>query len=349
MNSSLGVLLASTCILSACGGTAMVLYGDGTKSTNGEYTFVIPRTVVRIEASAGTKSGSNATANGSRKVPKAGNGTNADAGDAAKSPGLTFTAIPVTTDKAGKQLPVFSIIDDSTGGFSLVATTVSSVTYADNLVIQSIGTTITDNRKAAIGGVLGVLGAVAGGSFSAEKVEECSNDLQNFKPFVLEDFAETGSQFQRIIENPCWGYSVVAADVANPDTGAWQVATDPKQSNIPLGVRVGWFPYPACKNYRITVARCADSTAKCAPNNGARAYGAIVSVSDGTQFRKIAFPPKGKISMHSDFCVADVTSDPSPLATNWDVMTELINDTKSLLKPSSGGGGTSTSPNKSKQ
>lgn len=306
--------LGAGLVLSGCGGSAMVRYNDGKDASAGEYTFVVPRTVIRIEAEAPKASGD---------------------GKAAAAPkNLTFTAVPLATDDDGKDLPRFSIKDDSSGGFTWVPTSVTSVTYADQLIIQSIGTAITDNRKSVIDSVFGLVGTVAAFGGLMGKSDKCPEaTLADFKPFVLAKFALTGDkQYQRLDTNPCWGYSLVAA----PEVGGSPGATFAVKDGLPLDTKVAWFPYPACSNYRVTVVKCKTQEGVCDPD-GKDAYQSVVARSDGRQYRRVAFPPKGKISMHSNFCVADVTSDSAPLASDWEIANQLLSNTKALLKPADAG------------
>ena len=137
----------------------MVKYGDGTKAQAGEHTFVVPRTVIRIEAAQPPQ----------QDASRAGAGGKPTAAAPGKPGGLSFTPVPLPTDEKGGALKKFSITDDSHGGFNWVATTVSSVTYADDLIVQSIGTVITDNRKAIIDAVFGIAGTIVGaGVFAAD-------------------------------------------------------------------------------------------------------------------------------------------------------------------------------------
>lgn len=306
-------------LVGGCGGTAMVQYNMPPKEA-GDYKFVVPRIVVRVEAAAAVD-----------KDAKPGK-----AAPGAKTT-LAFTPVPVATGKDGKPLPVFSVTDDSNSGFNLVSTSVTSVTYADNLIIQSLGTTISDNRKAIVDAVFGVLGLAGAGAFASADVKTCPSSLDQFKPVVLQDFQVTGEkQTIRLETNPCWGYQVLdASDVAGTTASNPVVDADGAQGGIPLGTKVSWFPYPACEYRRIKVVECTSIDGKCSPKSDGSAFMAVVGVADGTKYQKMALPPKGKITMHPSFCVADVTSEPSPLSTNWELANHIITSTKSLMKSDS--------------
>jgi hypothetical protein len=322
-------LLIVSILCASCGSGAYVQYHKGPSDSMG-YNFVIPRTVVKVEVvhqAAADKKG----ATGARTTS-----------DSTKPATLSFTSVPVITKKGGGNLPILNVTDDS-GKFGLVETSITNVTYADHLIIQSIGTQITDNRKAMIDAVFGAIGLVVkfAGFAEGEARIPCpiSPDLDKLEPFILTDIHASNEVF-RVPGNFCWGYQVTEQnEMGDMKISSFPLFKDEKEVDLalPTETKVPWFPYPACQNYNISVFPCDPNEEKsCKPLTGEKKYSAVVSVADGTLYRRIPLPPKGKVTMHTNFCVADVTSEASPLASDWDLMNQAINDVKNLnLKQSS--------------
>lgn len=228
--------------------------------------------------------------------------------------GVAFASVPISTKVDGTPLKAFLATDSSSSGWSLTTTTVNAITYVDDLIVTAIGTQVTDNRSEAVSTLvttLSLAGALAGGTCDAKST---------FQPFVLSDFS-IGAEVPHDQNQPsCFKYKVQPAAV-----GATAMKSEPidglPQSSAP------WFPIPVCKSYTVTVVRCG---ATCAEQQGP-AFSSTVSVSDGTAFRKVPLPAKGKVTMHADFCGADVTNDGAG-GTNWGVLKELISDVKSAKK-----------------
>jgi hypothetical protein len=228
------------------------------------------------------------------------------------------------------------------------------VKYADYLIVQGIGTQVTDNRKDAIDSIVSLAGVIAGFGFAeeekAQKQKETCPTKEPYKPlaeFLIEDFTVSSAPIQAP-NNTCWGYRIT--DVKEIDSGA-QFPIPTSGSALPTGTKTRWFPYPYCKTVTISVFPC-DTSNTCkepTPNDaaaGARAV-AVIGVADGTAFRRVTLPQKGKVDIHSDFCVADVTSDTSPLSSDWSLMSEAIKDVKGLKQKSSSSS-SSSSPSSSK-
>jgi len=228
--------------------------------------------------------------------------------------GVAFVSVPVSTKNDGSPLKAFLATDASTSGWSLTPTTVNAITYVDDLIVTSIGTQVTDNRSDAVSTLvttLSLAGAFAGGACDAKST---------FQPFVLSDFS-IGAEVPHDTNQPsCFKYKVQQAA-----TSATAMKPEPVD-NLPQD-SAPWFPIPACKTYTVTVVRCG---ATCAAQQGPE-FSSTVSVSDGTAFRKIPLPAKGKVAMHADFCGADVTNDGNG-GTNWGVLKEFISDVKSAKK-----------------
>lgn len=235
--------------------------------------------------------------------------------DSGSLTGVAFASIPVSTTADGKPLIAFLATDSSTSGWSLTPTTINAVTYVDDLIVTAIGTQVTDNRSDAVSTLvttMSLAGAFAAGTCGAKST---------FQPFVISDFSADAEVPHQGNQPSCFKYTIKAG----PAGGATAMKSEgidslPRQS-------VAWFPIPACKSYTISVARCgADCTTQQDP-----VYSSTVSVSDGTSFRKVPLPAKGKVTMHTDFCGADVTNDGAG-GTNWGVLKELISDVKSAKK-----------------
>jgi hypothetical protein len=343
----LGVLAA---LLSGCAGTPGVKYQFNPPGDGSGYRFVIPRTVVKVSQGASpapSQPGAPAAAGGVApkdalaprdpvppKVPPD--------RTAANLTKLSFTPVPVVTDRGGQPLPVYSVTDD-TGGFSWVSTSITNVKYADYLIVQSIGTQVTDNRKDAIDTIVSLVGVAATAFGFAEGTEvKCTNEApyQPLADFVIEDFSAESPAPIPAPNNTCWGYKIT--DFKDVDAKAKFPIPADGSSALPLGTKTSWFPYPACKSVTISVFPCETSNGATSckePTKQEKAAGAraiaVLSVADGTAFRRVALPQKGKVDMHSDFCVADVTSDTSPLSSDWTLLSQAIKDVKGLKKGSS--------------
>ncbi|MFT3815847.1 MAG: hypothetical protein QM740_21185 [Acidovorax sp.] len=251
--------------------------------------FVVPRTVVRV-------------------VPSVKEST---------VESIAFTPVPVATSADGSaQLPTY-VATDSTGGWSWTPTTVTSVSYADDLIVSAIGTQVTDNRKEAIDVVVsaaGLLGAFAGSGTG------CNAPRKPLKPFTIGKL-EGGS----VPDADCWAYSV--------EKQAMQFIArkpHPVADLASIAEKVSWFPIPACQEYRIKVFQCADRTCT-APLADSTVYETVLSLSDGEWYQRIPLPSKGKISLRPDFCGADVTND-SVVTSNYGLLKQVITDVKAEKK-----------------
>jgi hypothetical protein len=253
------------------------------------FPFVVPRTVVKVDS-----------------VPDKNGGTDK----------VSFATVPVAYAADGKTtLPRFLAVDSSSSAFSLTPTTISTVTYADELIISAIGTQVTDNRKDAIDAVIGI--AALAGAFAAV---DCTK--APLKPFVLDPVAST-PVVGPAPNNNCWGYSTKPTD-ANPIG----MHPYPVKDLAAVGQSVAWFPIPACRSYHVTVFRCND---KLCSKEGDVASTTVLSVSDGTQYRRVPLPGKGKILLHSDFCQADITNE-AVGTSDWGLLNQAISDVKAAKK-----------------
>jgi hypothetical protein len=326
-------LLTAGILFTACGGGAYVQYHKGPSDSTG-YNFVIPRTVVKVEVVHGGGSVTPAASQAAADA-KAAAGAKATPDSTPSKPAtLLFTPVPVITDKQGANLPILNVTDDS-GKFALVSTSITNVTYTDHLIIQSIGTQITDNRKAAIDAVFGIIGMVVSiaGFAEGEATPECpaSSSLDTLESFVLTDIHDS-TQVSRVPGNPCWGYQVTELkNMGDMSVSSFPLKNDKGDLALPTDTRVPWFPYPSCRNYNISVFPChPNERSFCKPFGDEKKYSAVVSVADGTSYRRIPLPPKGKVALHTNFCGADVTSETSPLTNNWELVNQVINDVKNL-------------------
>lgn len=318
-------LLTASILYTACGGgQAYVQYHKGPSDGTG-YDFVIPRTVIKVAVDGGSDTpAASQVATGARETPQPAK---------SKTATLSFTPVPVITDKQGVNLPVLNVTDDS-GQYALVSTAITNVTYADYLIIQSIGTQITDNRKAAIDSVFGLIGIVASAvGFAARTQPICSStpSLDNFEPFVITDIHDSKDVIP-VPNNKCWGYQITELkDMGDMSVSSFPLKNDKGDLALPTDTKVSWFPYPSCKNYNISVFPCdPNESSLCKPFDGQKQYSAIVSVADGTSYRRIPLSPKGKVAMHTNFCAADVTGDAASLSSDWDLFNQAITDVKNL-------------------
>lgn len=327
-----GAFGALTFVLTGCTGTPGVQYHLDPPAEAGGYRFVIPRTVVKVSA-AQTAADHTASA-----PPRTGDtdhsssrATDNTAGAQPTSrPKLSLTPVPVNYDRSGQQLPIYSVTDD-TGGWKLVSTSITNVKYADYLIIQSIGTQVTDNRKDAIATIVGIVGAVA----TFAEASKCS-ESSPLSDFLIEDFKKSDGPV-RAGDNNCWGYQITEVKEIDSKT---KFPIPSAGSALPTGKKTGWFPYPACTTITITVFPCEASDEHTCVRRDLKSahYDGTISVADGSAFRRIPLPLKGKVEMHADFCVADVTSDTSPLSSDWSLVSEAIKDVQALKQKKSGSG-----------
>ncbi|MCV2419280.1 hypothetical protein LNV47_01615 [Paucibacter sp. DJ4R-1] len=253
------------------------------------FPFVVPRTVVRV-------------------VPLL---TKENAVES-----VSFTPVPVAlnADETG-QLPTYVATDSSTG-WSLTPTTVTSVTYADDLVISAIGTQVTDSRKEAIDVIVGVAG-MAGAFAGATACPEPRKPPRAFTIRKLEGGA--------VPEVDCWAYSVEKMPTQ------FNARKPHPLAELSSGASsVKWFPIPACQEYRVRLFQCADL--KCTSTlPKSVAYETVLSLSDGEAFQQVPLPSKGKITLRPDYCGADVTNE-SVATSNYGLMKQLITDVKAEKK-----------------
>lgn len=287
-----------------CAGATLTLSGCGTPQAKLSYgklpeqgldgagfPFVVPRTVVKVTPTA-DKSGATES--------------------------VAFTIVPLATSQDGKQqLPTFVATDDSSNGWSLTPTTVSSVTYLDDLIITSIGTQVSDNRKDAID-VLVTAASLAGAFAAGEKTKDCKTDVVPLKPFLIESLSGPP---QRAVPNvQCWAYSLEALPLVLLGRKVYPVA------EIASAGTATWFPIPACKPYRVRVFHCQDAACTTERKDVA-SYTAALSLSDGTQYQRIPLPMKGKVSLRTDFCGADTTNE-SVGSSDWGLLKQVLSDVK---------------------
>lgn len=288
--------VSGTVALSGCGTpqaklTYAALPSGGLEGSG--FPFVVPRTVLKV-APAADKAGATES--------------------------VAFTPVPMASTADSKQLPTFYALDSSSGGvLALTPTTVSSVSYLDELIINAIGTQVTDNRKDAIDVVV-TAASLAGAFASAQKEPDCATDVVPLKPFVIE--VASGKPPQAAVPNsPCWAYSVKPAGDALVGRKAF-----PVDQLASVGT-VDWFPIPVCKAYKIRVFHC--NAKDCSgERKDVRDYATTVSLSDGSMYQRIPLPAKGKVSLHTDFCGADTTNE-SVGTSDWGLLKQVLTDIKS--------------------
>lgn len=229
---------------------------------------------------------------------------------------VAFTPVPLATKPDGTPLAAFLATGQSqTWGF--ITTNVSAVQYTDDLVISTIGTQATDSRKDALDAIV----ATAGLAVRAQgEAADCATRAVPLKPFVIDAYAAPTPQM--VPGTDCWAYTVQRLDPA-PPLRSYLVTTLPSADPVP------WFPIPACQAYRIRVFHCAD--ADCHERADVKSYTAVLPLSDGTAYRRIPLPSKGKITLHPDFCGADIT-DATTGTGNWSLLKQAIADVKAELR-----------------
>ena len=299
---------------------ASLTYHLGSSDGNG-YDFVIPRTVLKIAPGAASQE-SHAQTGDSKNPPKAVGSNN-----------ISFTVVPVIIDAKDKPLPRFWVADDASKGFKLTPTTITTASYADNLVLSAIGTQVTDNRTTAIDTGFSVLGLVAKAAglagFAGSSPEDCTKApalpafaIDSFDQDVTGDFVP-GTQ--------CWGYDLKTTQLEKSLDPNVRAVTD-----LAPEKRVSWFPYPACRTVVVTVYACdTNSKATCDKAAGQNPTVQTLNVSTGTLYRRMLLPAKGKITFHSDFCGVDVANDGSGAQSNWAPLKQAISDYNNLKQSKS--------------
>lgn len=258
------------------------------------FPFVVPRTVVKVTPSA----------------DKAG-----------ATDSVTFTSVPVAFQLDGTtSLPAFTATDSSSSGFAMTPTTVTSVTYIDELIVSSIGTLVTDNRKELIDTVVTV--ASLAGAFASGTSYDCAKADEPLKPFLIDNLS--GPTVKTIPKVKCWRYEVkpFAAKLVGRRTHP--------VSELTSAGTVDWFPVPACKGYKVTVYRCNDNSCT-KQKDDSQSYSTTISVSDGQSYQRVPLPAKGKVAIHADFCGADSTND-SVGTSDIGLLKQFVGDVKAEKK-----------------
>lgn len=240
--------------------------------------------------------------------------------DGQKSAGLNkigFTTVPVAYADDGKTgLPRF-LASGAAGFLSPTSTTVTQVKYADELIVKEIGTQVSDSRKNAIDTVMEIA-ALAGAVHAAS---DCA-DPPALGAFVIDKVRPTAAR--AMPEHDCWGYALKPARFAPAAMKAYPV------SELASAGRVAWFPIAACRPYLITVYQCKDIACATVSNADAVAT-AVLPVSDGTQYRRVPLPAKGSLTLHPDFCQADL-SNGNVDSGDWDLLGQFLSDVKAAAK-----------------
>jgi hypothetical protein len=288
------LVLGFFCLLltAGCGTVPSVKYQvSGANNKDAGYEFVVPRTSLKVTI-----------------VPE----VTPAAGKPPTSFKISLTPVPMSTNVDGSTLKRFRVIADNSS-FKLVSTNITSATYISDLIINSFGTKVIDNRKNAIDAAFSVLslaGVVVGKG-------ECNDDAlkqTSFDAFVIQNPGNVGNPVKI---NDCWQYQItkVAPIDASIATGIDKLGADSW---------VSWFPFPACQTASIVISSLKkDSRIK---------FESDISVSSGQYFRTIPLSLNGKVEMHTDFCVADASSGDSSLTSNWDLLNAAIKDLSSLKK-----------------
>lgn len=230
---------------------------------------------------------------------------------------ISFTAVPVAYAEDGKTpLPRF-LATDSAAALSPASTTVTLVKYADELIVKEIGTQVSDSRKNAMATIIEIA-ALAGVVHAAS---DCGNPPA-LGSFVLDKVRPTNAK--AMPDHDCWGYSVKPAAFAPAGMKAYPV------SELAAAGSAAWFPIAACRPWAITVYQCKDIACSTVSNADAVAT-AVLSVSDGTQYRRVPLPVKGNVTLHPDFCQADLTNG-SADSSNWDLLNQFLGDVKAAAR-----------------
>lgn len=230
---------------------------------------------------------------------------------------ISFTAVPVAYAEDGKTaLPRF-LATDSGGRFSMAPTTLTLVKYADDLIVKEVGTQVADYRKEAIDTIV----AIAALARAVHAASDCANPPP-LGSFVIDQVRPTAAR--GMPKHDCWGYSVKPAPFAPAAMKAYPVAA------LASVGQVAWFPIAACRPWVVTVYQCKDIACTTVSDADAIAA-AVLSASDGTQYRRIPLPAKGSVTLHPDFCQADVTSG-SVGSSDWALLNQALSDVKAARK-----------------
>ncbi len=341
MKSQLRLLLhtAMGVVLAACSTPApsVKYYGDDHDPGSG-YRFVIPRTVIKVSHNTDAKSTkaddttNNPTGAGAHPNSQAHSGVPVGDKSTSTSGTLSVTAVPVRYDVGGKELPIFTVVDSTSSG-GLVSTSITNVKFADQLIIQSIGTEVTDNRKEVIDAVIGAVGLAgkvfgfAGGGQSVKCKDNPS--LDDFSDFVIDNVAKMDNPVMAPGNN-CWAYQITEVKALTDPKNSFAIAGS--TNTLPLDTKVSWFPYPACATIAVTVFPCDASSdaGTCKPRaTHELVFVGELAVADGQHYRKSPLPGKGKLDLHADFCAVDATSAASS-TSDWSLVSEAIKDVNNL-------------------
>lgn len=230
---------------------------------------------------------------------------------------IGFTAVPVAYAEDGKTaLPRF-LASDGAAGLSPASTSFTLVKYADELIVKEIGTQVSDARKTALGTVMEIA-ALAGAVHAAG---DCGNPPA-LGSFVIEKVKPTSAR--AMPNHDCWGYSLKPAAFAPVAMKAYPV------SGLAAAGQVGWFPIAACRPWVVTVYQCKDVACATVSNADAVAT-AVLSLSDGSEYRRVPLPAKGSITLHPDFCQADLTNG-SVDNGDWALLNQFLSEVKAAAK-----------------
>lgn len=230
---------------------------------------------------------------------------------------IGFTAVPVAYAEDGKTaLPRF-LASDSARSLSVASTSFTLVKYADELIVKEIGTQVSDSRKSALGTVMEIA-ALAGAAHAAG---DCGNPPA-LRSFVIDKAKPTSAR--AMPNHDCWGYSLKPAPFAPVGMKAYPV------SELAAAGQVGWFPIAACRPWVVTVYQCKDIACATVSNADAVAT-AVLSLSDGSAYRRVPLPAKGSITLHPDFCQADLTNG-SVDNGDWALLNQFLSDVKAAAK-----------------
>lgn len=230
---------------------------------------------------------------------------------------IGFTAVPVAYAEDGKTaLPRF-LASDSAASWSPASTTITLVKYADELIVKEIGSQVSDSRKNALATIVQIA-ALAG---AVRAAGDCG-DPPALGSFVIDKIKPTSAR--AMPNHDCWGYSLEPAAFAPAGMKAWPV------SELAAVGQVGWFPIAACRPWVVTVYQCKDIACTTVSNGDAVAT-AVLSLSDGSAYRRVPLPAKGNITLHPDFCQADLTNG-SVDNGDWALLSQLLSEVKAAAK-----------------
>ena len=200
----------------------------------------------------------------------------------------------VVPDEAGTR---FSVVPVS-GFWGRTQLQIAKIPNTD--IPQTVGSTFTDLTKSRIEQIGGIASSAISvfGVLLAPKLDcSAAEPLVDFVISVGEEVTAPAP----VPGNPCWVYTL-AYESPNSPVGAVTMTKFASQ----LGLEVGYFPVPACRDVSVQIRRAENP----APGTRQLTVSIAARVADPSYVRLVPLPIKGSIKMHP-VCGADVSDEGS--------------------------------------